>query len=143
MKRFALPMIALFLVVLCPGLLAAQDVKSLVDRGVANLEDGKTDQALQNFNQALKLKPNDAALYDYRGMAYRVKGKDDLAMQDFNKALELDPRYAKAYRNRAMVYLDKTDFDKSVADLEKAQSLGYRLDQDFVKMVKRKAAEKK
>jgi tetratricopeptide (TPR) repeat protein len=68
---------------------------------------------------------------------------DDQALQDFNKAIQLDPRFARAYRDRAMVHFDRSDFDKSVEDLDKAQSLGYRLDQDFVKMVRRKAAEKK
>ncbi len=143
MKRFSFLAVALVMVLSLPGALTAQDVKSLVDKGVASMEDGHIDQALQSFNQALKLKPNDPALYDYRGMAYRVKGQDDLALQDFNKAMELDPRFARAYRNRAMVYYDRTDYEKSVADLEKAQSLGYRLDQDFVKMARRKAAEKK
>jgi tetratricopeptide (TPR) repeat protein len=143
MRRFLFLVTLALLSGLLPGVIYAQDVKTLVDRGVANLESGKFDQALADFNAALKLKPNDAALYDYRGVAYRCKGMDDQALQDFNKAIQLDPRFARAYRDRAMVHFDRSDFDKSVEDLDKAQSLGYRLDQDFVKMVRRKAAEKK
>jgi Flp pilus assembly protein TadD len=143
MKRFATSVLILAVTaLLLPGLLGAQDVKTLVDRGIANLEQGRLDQALNDFNQALKLKPNDASLYDWRGVAYRTKGQNDLALKDFDQAIQLDPRLAKAYRDRAMVYDDKTDYAKAVADLEKAQSLGYKVDQDFLKMVKRKAAEK-
>ena len=142
MKRFAAVLTLSFMVILLPSWLAAQEVKTLIDRGVANLENGKFDQALDDFNQALKLKPNDASLYDYRGIAYRTNGLDDQALQDFNKAIQLDPKFARAYRNRAMVYYDKTEYGKAVVELDKAQSLGYRLDQDFVKMVRRKAAEK-
>ena len=76
-------------------------------------------------------------------MAHRCKGMDDKAVQDFNKAMELDPKFGRPYRNRAMVYFDKGDFDKSLADLQKAQGLGYKVDPDFLKMVARKAAEKK
>jgi Flp pilus assembly protein TadD len=143
MKRVAFVFLAVSIMLALPGIIAAKDVKTYVDQGVANLENGKFDQALQDFNEALKLKPGDAALYDYRGVAYRVKGLDAQAMQDFNRAIELDPKYARAYRNRAMVYFDQSDYDKSVADQEKAQSLGYKVDPDFLKLTKRKAAEKR
>ena len=144
MRRFAIVLPLAFLLVSSPGVLAAADsVKAYVDKGIAHCEAGQYDQALKEFNQALKLKPNDAALYDLRGVALRGKGQDDQALQDFNQALQLDPKYARAYRNRSMVYYDKSDFAKAQADLEKAQSLGYKVDDDFLKLVKRKAAEKK
>jgi tetratricopeptide (TPR) repeat protein len=143
MKRFPPILLTLLAVFFLAGLGWAQDVKTYIDRGTACLEAGKFEEALKEFSQALKLKPNDAALYDYLGTAKRCKGLDDQALQDYNKAIELDPKFARAYRDRAMVYYDKTDFTKSLSDLEKAKSLGYRLDEDFVKMVRRKAAEKK
>jgi len=143
MRRFSSVWAWVLLAVFLPGLLAAQNVQTSVDQGIASCEAGRYDQALQEFNEALKLKPNDASLYDYRGMAYRCKGQDEKAIQDFNKAMELDPKFARAYRNRGMVYFDKGDFDKSLADLKKAQSLGYKIDEDFLKMVAKKAAEKK
>jgi Tfp pilus assembly protein PilF len=138
-------MIAAWLIAasLLPGTLGAQDVKTHVQKGIAGCEAGHFDQALKDFNAGLKLKPNDPALWDYRGMAYRCKGQNDKALQDFNKALELDPKFARAYRDRAMLYSDTGDFDKSLADLNKAKSLGYKIDEDFLKLVARKAAEKK
>jgi Flp pilus assembly protein TadD len=143
MKPFAAVLTTMLMVLTFAGLTAAADVKTYVDQGVANLENGKLDQALKDFNEALKLRPNDPALYDYRGIAQRAKGQDDLALQDFNQAIELDAKFARAYRDRAMVYFDRSDFDKSVADQEKAQSLGYKIDPDFLKLTRRKAAEKK
>ena len=143
MRRFSIAWICCLLIVFLPAMLGAQDVKTYVDRGIEGCETGKFDQALSDFNAALKLKPNDATLYDYRGMAYRCKNMDDKAIQDFNKAMALDPKFARPYRNRAMIYYDRGDFDKSLADLRKAQSLGYKIDPDFLKMVAGKAAEKK
>lgn len=144
MRRFAMVFSLMFLLFAFPGVVAAADsVKAHVDKGIAYCETGHYDQALKEFNQALKLKPNDAALYDLRGVALRGKGQDDQALQDFNQALQLDSKYARAYRNRALIYYDKTDFANAQADLEQAQSLGYKVDDDFLKLVKRKAAEKK
>ena len=143
MKRLFLVAAWLFVASLLPGILAAQDVKTHVDKGIAGCESGHFDQAVQDFSAALKLKPNDPALWDYRGMAYRCKGQNDKALQDFNKAMELDPKFARAYRDRGMLYSDTGDFDRSLADLKKAQSLGYKIDEEFLKMVARKAADKK
>jgi len=143
MKSFVSVLTAVLILMVLVGLVAAKEVKTYIDQGAANLEAGKFDQALGDFNEALKLKPNDAAIYDYRGVAYRAKGQDDKAMEDFNRAIELDPKFAKSYRDRAMIYYDRSDFDKSVADQEKAQSLGYKVDADFLKLTRRKAAEKK
>jgi tetratricopeptide (TPR) repeat protein len=143
MRRFLLVAAWLLIGSLVPGLVAAQDVKTHMDKGIANCEIGHFDQAMQNFNAALKLNPNDPALYDYRGTVYRCKGQNDKAIQDFNKAMELNPKFARAYRDRSMVYYDLGDFGKSLTDLKKAQSLGYKVDEDYMKMVTRKAAEKK
>jgi len=143
MKRFTLILAGLCLAVFLSGDIYAQDVKKYMDQGIQSCELGHYDQALKDFNNALKLKPNDATLYDYRGMAYRCKNMDARAMEDFKKAMELDPKFARPYRNRAMIYYDQGKFDKSLEDLKKAKSLGYKIDEDFMKMVAGKAAEKK
>jgi tetratricopeptide (TPR) repeat protein len=143
MKRLSLLLVWMCAVVFIPGMINAQDVKKYVDQGIEKCELGQYDQALKDFNDALKLKPNDASLYDLRGMAYRCKNMIDQALKDFQKAMELDPKFGRPYRNRAMVYFDQGDFTKSLEDLKKAQSLGYKVDEDFLKMVARKAAEKK
>lgn len=143
MKRLFLVSAWLFAASLLPGMLAAQDVKGYTEKGIASCETGNFDQAMKEFNDGLKLKPNDPALLSYRGTVYRCKGQNDKAIQDFNKAIEVDPKFAKAYRDRGMVYFDLGDFAKSLEDFKKAQSLGYKVDEDFLKMVARKAAEKK
>ena len=143
MKRFALVLPVLLALGFLASLALAQDANTYIAQGIQDMEAGKYDKALQDFGQALKLKPNDPAIYDYLGVAKRGKNLNDPALQDFNKAIQLDPKFARAYRDRAMVYFDKTDYNKSLADLLQARSLGYHVDEDFVKMVRRKAAEKR
>ena len=128
---------------LTAGLAAAQDVKALVDRGMDNCQSGRYDQALKDFNDALKAKPNDALLITYRGVVYYAKGQTDLAMKDFNRALEIDPKFGKAYYQRGMIYENQEKYEQAVTELKKAKSLGYGVDPVFIEGLEKKAAQKK
>lgn len=134
---------SLFCLALLAGAAAAQDVKPFVDRGMDNCQSGRYDQALKDFNDALKLKPNDATLITYRGVVYYAKGQNDLAMKDFNRAIEIDPKLGKPYYQRGMIYENQQKYGQAVTELKKAKSLGYSIDPVFIESVEKKAAEKK
>jgi tetratricopeptide (TPR) repeat protein len=143
MKRVTyLPLVLLFLL-LAPGMSAAQDVQSYIDQGVKNSQAGRYAQALQAFDQALKLKPKDPALLTYKGIVYYAQGKNDQAMQLFEEVIKLNPNFGRAYYQRGMIYQNQEKYDQAVADLTKAKSLGYGIDPDFIELVKRKAAAQK
>ena len=125
------------------GPATAQDVKTYVERGMENSQSGRYDQALKDFNDALKLKPNDAMLITYRGVVYYAKGQNDLAMKDFNRAIEIDPKTGKAYYQRGMIYENQEKYAQAVTELKKAKSLGYSVDQVFIETLEKKAAAKK
>jgi len=144
MKRFALVAAAAVLVLtLAGGAAFSQDVKALVDQGLVNCEKGRFDQAIDNFTQALKAKPNDASLYNYRGRAKYAKGMNTQALADYEQALKIDPNFGWAYNNRALVYFTLEDFQKSLEELRLAQKAGYKVDPEFVKMVERRAYSKR
>jgi tetratricopeptide (TPR) repeat protein len=136
-----LPLVFL-IVLLLPGLCPAQDIQSYIDQGIRNSQAGHYDQALQAFDQALKLKPNDPALITYKGIVYYAKGNNAKAVQLFEEAIKLNPNFARAYYQRGMVYQSQEKYKEAVPDLEKAKSLGYGVDPDFINMMKRRAAEK-
>jgi tetratricopeptide (TPR) repeat protein len=131
------------LVFLVPNLAAAQDVRAQVDRGLENSQKGQYDQAIKDFGQALKAKPNDAAILTYRGMVYYAKGQNDQAIQDFEQAIKCDPKFGRAYYQRGMIYETLGRYNLALKDLEQAKSLGYKVDMDFVEMIKRKMAGEK
>jgi tetratricopeptide (TPR) repeat protein len=132
-----------FVLVFTAGLVAAQDVKSLVDQGVENSQVGRYDQAIKDFSEALKLKPNDPLLITYRGVVYYAKGLYDLAMKDFNQAIQIDPKCGKAYYQRGMIYENQEKYAQAVPELKKAKSLGYGVDPVFIESLEKKAAGKK
>ena len=99
---------------------------------------GRYDQALKDFDQALKFKPNDPALITYRGTVYYAKGNNDQAMQLCDQAIKLNPNFGRAYYQRGMIYENQEKYDQAVADLKKAKSLGYGIDPDFIELMKQR-----
>ena len=143
MKRMAYLFLALLFLLLLPGLSAAQDVQSAIDQGIKHSQAGRYDQALQAFDQALKLKANDPALITYKGIVYYAQGQNDRALKEFEAAIKLNPSFGRAYYQRGMIYEKQEKYDQALADLKKAKSLGYGIDSDFIALMERKAAERK
>ena len=56
------------------------------------VEDGKFDDALGYFEQALLLNQDDPDLWNNKGIALRSLGRYEEAMECFNNSLRIDPR---------------------------------------------------
>ena len=81
-------------------------------------------EALNAYNKAIDLNPNDASAYNNRGLAYDNLNKDDLAIADYNKAIELNPKDADAYYNRGNAYGRLGNSTYANQDLKIAAKLG-------------------
>ena len=93
------------------------------NRGFTYYKQGKLDLALTNFNQAIKLKPNNAYAYGLRGGIYHKQGKLDLALIDLNQALSLNPNLTEVYGLRGVIYGLQGQFEKAKLDLQRAYEL--------------------
>ncbi|MDH3489686.1 MAG: tetratricopeptide repeat protein [Nitrosopumilus sp.] len=67
-------------------------ITSLVEKGKSLMDDGKFDDALGFFEQALLLNQDDPDLWNYKGVVLRSLGRYEESMECFNKSLEIDPR---------------------------------------------------
>ncbi|MCV0367489.1 MAG: tetratricopeptide repeat protein [Nitrosopumilus sp.] len=67
-------------------------IQDLVEKGQSLMDNGKFDEALGFFEQALLLNQNDPDLWNYKGVALRSLGRYEESMECFNKSLEIDPR---------------------------------------------------
>jgi len=79
--------------------------------------------ALQDYDTALQLNPDDPSSWFQRGNVYLSTGHLDAAESDFSKALELDTEFAKAWMNRGVVRYRKGAKSLAAEDLTKAQEL--------------------
>jgi len=90
------------------------------DRGNAYGKKGDYQQALADFDQVIKLSPEDADGYYNRGLTYKKLHKPSLAVVDYTTAISHNPKYAKAFNNRGGVYGEQGKFKLAVADFDRA-----------------------
>lgn len=74
------------------------------NRGVAFANQGDIDRAISDFNEAIRLSPQDAVSYYNRGNAYRDQDDPARAIADYSEAIRLNPQYANAYYNRGLAH---------------------------------------
>jgi tetratricopeptide (TPR) repeat protein len=89
-------------------------------RGIAYKRKGDYDRAIVDYDEAIRLDPNNARAYSNRGNAYADKGDYDRAIADYDEAIRLDPKFARAYSNRGNAYDGKGDYDRAIADYDEA-----------------------
>lgn len=84
------------------------------------------EKALEGFNEAIKLNPNDAVAYYNHGFVYcKLKRYED-AIDDYNKAIELNPNFAKAYENKGRTYFEMEEYEEAARDFKTAGILFYK-----------------
>lgn len=84
---------------------------------------GKTEQAAQQFGEAIRLKPDYAEAYNNLGTLHAQAGRFDQALAHFAKAIELSPRYAQAYNNLGVALLSQGLATDAARQLEQAVRL--------------------
>lgn len=94
------------------------DYWAYAQRGWALFQQKKPDEALQNINHAIELKPGDSVLLVARGRIYFYQDKDREALDDFTVALEIDPKNHYALYRRAQIYIQLRNFAVAMDDLE-------------------------
>lgn len=92
-------------------------------RGYRAAEEGRKQDAIKEYTEAIKMDPDYAAAYNNRGNLYRNLGDFEKALEDYNKAIELNLNYAIAYYNRGILYEDLEDPEKAMEDYCKAIEL--------------------
>jgi tetratricopeptide (TPR) repeat protein len=95
-------------------------------RGYAYDKLGKSDLALADLDESLRLAPQSAWTLVTRGNVRKDKQLVDLAMTDYTEAIRLDPKRDLAYANRADAYLIKQQYPLAIADATKAIEINPR-----------------
>ncbi len=81
---------------------------------------GCTQSALDEYDKAIRLEPNNSAGYFNRGIMYFNLGQYQRAIQDYSQAIRLDPNKPGAYNNRANAYSSLGQYAESLKDLDEA-----------------------
>ncbi len=87
-----------------------------LDCAIALAQEGRFNESITEFNQAIAPDPKNAAAYRMRGYAYLFQHKHTLAIKDFSKAITLDRRHTSAYAGRAEAYCQIEDYQRAIED---------------------------
>lgn len=90
------------------------------NRGYGFNHKGQYDSAIPDFDEAVRLDPNNYQAFNNRGNAYTNKGQYDRAIPDYDQALRINPNYALSYSNRGNAYRLKGQYDRAIQDYNKA-----------------------
>jgi tetratricopeptide (TPR) repeat protein len=71
-------------------------------------------EAIKNFEEAVKKDPKFLYAWDNLGINYRRTGEYDKALDAYKKSLEIDPKGKMPLQNIPMVYIYKKDFQKAI-----------------------------
>jgi tetratricopeptide (TPR) repeat protein len=88
--------------------------------GTALLKKGQTDEAISQFQEAIRLKPDCADSHNNLGNALSRKGQTDEAIRQYHEAIRLNPDFADAHNNLATVLLMKGQNDEAISQFQEA-----------------------
>ncbi|MGQ0584005.1 MAG: tetratricopeptide repeat protein [Reyranella sp.] len=100
------------------------DALNLFRRAVASDAVGKTDKALDDFNQAIRLDPQATLAFLGRGVLLATRKRSyERAIADFNKVLALEPTNVLALIRRGEAFSQLGESGHGLADLDRAVAL--------------------
>ena len=92
-------------------------------RAVGYNKKGDYANVINDTTEALRLTPNNQALFNLRGSAYYDKGEYDIAIADLTDALRYGPPNGTILHNRGNAYREKKDYAHAIADYDQAIQL--------------------
>jgi tetratricopeptide (TPR) repeat protein/peroxiredoxin len=91
--------------------------------GLLAAREGRTEEAIGYFQEALKLSPDHLIALDNLGSAYRQQKRWDDARKTYERALELSPNDAEANYGLGMVFAQNDDTARAFDSLQRALKL--------------------
>jgi len=103
--------------------LAVSAQSNPLQAGVDSFRQGEYEVALQQFQQAKLLRPNDAILENLIGLTETRLGHIDQANRDYESAIRLNPTFADPHKNLGVNYLQAGEYVQATAQLKDTLAL--------------------
>jgi cytochrome c-type biogenesis protein CcmH/NrfG len=85
-----------------------------IDLGTELYREGRTDDAIKHYLEALRIKPDNAEAHNNLGIALDREGRTDDAIKHYLEALRIRPDYAKAHNNLGNAFVRKGRTDDAI-----------------------------
>lgn len=100
---------------------------SLADKfyknGLEKMKQGNYNEAITDFNSAIKENPTNIDYYLDRGYVFQNIEQYDNALKDYNKVIEIDNSDGSGYNNRGLLKRVLKDYDGALKDMDMAISI--------------------
>jgi Tfp pilus assembly protein PilF len=96
------------------------DAEAYYKKGEFYYSKEKYEEAINEYNKAIELKPDFPNAYKNRGNSYYYLKKYEEAIADYRKAIEIKPDFPNAYYNRGLVYYNQQKYKEAIRDYSKA-----------------------
>jgi predicted Zn finger-like uncharacterized protein len=92
-------------------------------QGHRYFRDKKYDEALKQYNLAIRSDPDKYEAYYWRGQLFVLRKEYEKAIQDMSRVLELNPSYRQAHRTLGWAYCEAGRYDEAIQALDRSIDL--------------------
>jgi len=104
-------------------------------------EQGRLDEAIDKYTEAIERGGASEEFYHRRGIAYCDLGQIERGIEDFNEAIRIEPDWGDPYYSRGVAYVEQDKKAEAIADFEKFTSLDDIDNIDWIPMAKQQIEE--
>ena len=91
-----------------------------INLGNTLLDKGETEEAIRQFQEAIRYKPDYADAHIDLGAAFLNQGRADGAISQFQEAIRLEPDYAQAHMNLGIALLNQGQTEEAIRQFQEA-----------------------
>ncbi|TVP59084.1 MAG: tetratricopeptide repeat protein [Nodularia sp. (in: Bacteria)] len=117
------PIIASVVTAQVPDSTDTNDASIYFKRGFKRLKENNYQEAIADFDQVIKLEPDNIYAYLGKGLGNFSLENYQAAKENFDQALEISPNFAHGYYFRGFTRFMLKDNPGAIADLQKASTL--------------------
>jgi Tfp pilus assembly protein PilF len=99
-----------------------ETAQSRYDIGLGALAEGRNAKAVSEFQEAVRLDPQNARFRHALGNVYLRDDKVDGAISEFQEAVRLDPRFSDALNDLGVAYMRRQNWEPAIAAFRRALS---------------------
>jgi tetratricopeptide (TPR) repeat protein len=90
------------------------------NKGYALSSQGKYDEAIKAYDEAIRIDPKSFAAWTNKGDALNAQGKYDEAIKTYDEAIKLDPNIAIAWNNKGTALSNQGNYDEAIKAIDEA-----------------------